>query len=332
MEKKRLISGIKPTGDLTLGNYIGALRNFVKLQDEYDAYYFIADLHSLTTGDMSPSELRKKRIEIATLYLACGLDPNKCNLFFQSDILEHTMVQWILTCESTMGELNRMTQFKDKSSKVVKQANGTEKIPTGLFIYPTLMAADILIYDADVVPIGEDQTQHLELTRTLAERVNKKYNMTFKIPTGIIPKVGARVKSLTDPTVKMSKSDKSSKSAIYLLEDPNVAYNKIMKAVTDSENKVYISENKPGVLNLLNIYAALNDISLIDAEKHFKDKNYAEFKQEVAESVKNELIKIQSKYDQAKLIVNEVLTKGAQEASKICKPIVAKLMRKIGLK
>nr|WP_318029529.1 tryptophan--tRNA ligase [Mycoplasmopsis bovis] len=167
---KRLISGIKPTGDLTLGNYIGAIKNFVKLQDEYESYYFVADLHSLTMGDNNADELKKRRKEIVATYLACGLDPNKCTIFYQSDIYEHTLVQWLLTCESTMGELSRMTQYKDKSQGALKQANGTEKIPVGLFMYPTLMASDILIYDADFVPIGEDQVQHLELTRMLSRK------------------------------------------------------------------------------------------------------------------------------------------------------------------
>ncbi|EIN14771.1 Tryptophanyl-tRNA synthetase [Mycoplasmopsis agalactiae 14628] len=329
---KRLISGIKPTGDLTLGNYIGAIKNFVKLQDEYDSYYFVADLHSLTMGDNDAKELEKRRKEIVATYLACGLDPKKSTIFYQSDIYEHTLVQWLLTCETTMGELSRMTQYKDKSQSALKQANGTEKIPVGLFMYPTLMASDILIYNADFVPIGDDQVQHLELTRTLAERVNKKYQMDFKIPEGIIPKAGARIKSLTDPYSKMSKSDKSAKGVIYLNDDPEVAYKKIMKSVTDSENKVYISDSKPGILNLLNIYAALCDISLTEAEAKFKDSNYAEFKTAVATVVKNELIKIQKNYQEAYKTVDSVTLIGAQKAKEICAPITKKLLSKFGFK
>lgn len=332
MIKKRLISGIKPTGDLTLGNYIGAIKNFVKLQDDYDSYYFIADLHSLTTGDNDAKVLKQRRKEVATMYLACGLDPKKCVIFYQSDLYEHSYAQWLLTCESTLGELKRMTQFKDKSQKVMLQPNGTEKIPTGLLMYPTLMAADILIYNADVVPIGEDQIQHLELTRTLAERINKKYKMKFKIPEGIVPPVGARIKSLTNPEVKMSKSNHSTKATIYLHDKPEVAYKKIMKAVTDSENKVYISESKPGVLNLLNIYASLKDLSLKEAETHFKNKNYAEFKKEVAEAVKDELTMIQNNYKKAEQIVDKVIAEGAIKAKKICSEIVDKLAKSMGLK
>ncbi|CAL59041.1 Tryptophan--tRNA ligase [Mycoplasmopsis agalactiae] len=329
---KRLISGIKPTGDLTLGNYIGAIKNFVKLQDEYEAYYFVADLHSLTMGDNNAVELEKRRKEIVVTYLACGLDPNKCTIFYQSDIYEHTLVQWLLTCETTMGELSRMTQYKDKSQSALKQANGTEKIPVGIFMYPTLMASDILIYDADFVPIGDDQVQHLELTKMLAERINKKYQLDLKIPNGIIPKEGARIKSLSDPTAKMSKSEKTLKGTIYLNDDPEVAYKKIMKSVTDSENKVYISNDKPGILNLLNIYAALTNISLLEAEAKFKDSNYAEFKTAVATVVKNELIKIQEKYEEAYKIVDSVTKTGAQKAKEICAPIAKKILSKFGFK
>ncbi|VEU75351.1 tryptophanyl-tRNA synthetase [Mycoplasmopsis maculosa] len=330
MERKRLVSGIKPTGSLTLGNYIGALKNFVKLQDEYETYYFVADLHSLTMGDSNPEELKKRRKEIVALYLACGLDPNKCSIFYQSDIYEHALLQWILTCESTLGELNRMTQFKDKSQKALKQANGTEKIPTGLLMYPTLMAADIILYNADFVPIGEDQTQHLELTRTLVERLNKKYKLDLKVPTGIVPKVGARIKSLTNPSEKMSKSEHGTKSTIYLFDDPEVAYKKIMKSVTDSENKVYISNEKEGVLNLLNIYASLKNITLLEAENHFENANYAEFKNEVGLVVKEELTKIQEKYKDAYEKVDEVTTKGAEKAKEIAKQIITKIMNNLG--
>ncbi|OAB48664.1 tryptophan--tRNA ligase [Mycoplasmopsis gallinarum] len=328
--KQRLISGIKPTGDLTLGNYIGALKNFVKLQEKYEGYYFVADLHALTTGKVDPNELYKARNEIVAMYLACGLDPEKSTIFFQSDLAEHSIAQWLMTSEVSIGELSRMTQFKDKSQKAIKQDNGTEKIPVGLLMYPVLMAADILIYNADVVPIGEDQTQHLELTRTIGERLNAHYQMDFKIPKGIVPPVGARIKSLTDPTAKMSKSDKSSKATIYLHDDPEVAYKKIMKAVTDSENKVYISNDKPGVLNLLHIYASLAEISLEEAETKFSNSNYAEFKQAVAEIVKNELIKIQKNYEEAKLLVDKVTKKGAEKAHSICAPIVQKLKKHMG--
>ncbi|WP_027120453.1 tryptophan--tRNA ligase [Mycoplasmopsis lipofaciens] len=332
MNKKRLISGIKPTGNLTLGNYIGALRNFVKLQNDYDAYYFVADLHALTTGKVDNKELKKARKEIVAMYLACGLDPKKSVIFYQSDVYEHAVAQWLMTSEVAIGELSRMTQFKDKSSKLEKQENGTEKIPVGLLMYPVLMAADILIYNADYVPIGEDQKQHLELTRTIAERLNKNYKTKFKMPQGMIPPVGARIKSLTNPENKMSKSEKSAKATIYLDDDPNVAYSKIMKAKTDSENKVYISDDKPGVLNLLNIYASLANISLEDAAIKFKEANYAEFKTEVATIVKEELIKIQANYEKALKMVDDVVLEGARKAKEICEPIVSDLLVKMGFK
>ncbi|WP_406613537.1 tryptophan--tRNA ligase [Mycoplasma corogypsi] len=328
--KQRLISGIKPTGDLTLGNYIGAIRNFIKLQDQYESYFFVADLHALTTGTVNPKQLQKDRENIVALYLACGLDPNKSVIFYQSQVQEHGLMQWLCTSETTIGELQRMTQFKDKATKL-KQGNGTTKVPTGLLMYPTLMAGDILLYNADLVPIGEDQTQHLELTRNIAERFNHKYKTRLKVPTGYIPEVGARIKSLTDPTQKMSKSDKSDKSCIYLLEDPKQAYNKIMKAITDSENKVCISNDKPGVLNLLNIYAALENKTLKEAEAKFKDANYKEFKEKVATSVFNLLTNIQTKYKQSLTLVQQVTALGATKASGIAKYTLNNLMLKMGL-
>ncbi|MCS4537186.1 tryptophan--tRNA ligase [Mycoplasma sp. CSL7475-4] len=330
MKKLRLISGIKPTGDLTLGNYIGALKNFVKMQDDYDAYYFVADLHGLTTGGVDPSENIRARKEIVAMYLACGLDPQKSTIFYQSDIYEHAYAQWLMTSEVSLGELSRMTQFKDKAQKLEKQDNGTEKIPVGLLMYPVLMAADILIYNADVVPIGEDQKQHMELTKIIAERLNKRYKTQFKLPKGVIPPVGARIKSLTNPESKMSKSDKSVKGTIYLHDNPDVAYKKIMKAVTDSENKVYIADHKPGVLNLLNIYASLAEITLEEAEQKFKDANYVEFKTAVAQIVKDELIKVQQNYEKAKLHIDQIVAQGAQKAKLICEPIVKDLATKMG--
>ncbi|QKT05133.1 tryptophan--tRNA ligase [Mycoplasma sp. OR1901] len=328
--KKTLLSGIKPTGNLTLGNYIGAIKNFVAMQKDYDSYVFVADLHALSTGAVDPIEFNKARKSIIAMYIACGLDYNQTTLFYQSDILATGVLQWLCTSLTTIGELSRMTQFKDKSTKL-KQGNGTEKIPTGLLMYPPLMAADILLYNTDVVPIGEDQVQHLELTRNIAERFNSKYNLDLKIPTGYVPKVGSRIRSLTDPNSKMSKSDsKSEKSIIYLLDDPEKAYSKIMKAVTDSENKVYISNGKPGVLNLLNIYASIKEISLEEAETLFKDYNYRDFKNEVGLAVKNLLIDIQSKYYDALSKVDEIAKIGAKKANKTANAVLSKIMKKIG--
>ncbi|QNM93919.1 tryptophan--tRNA ligase [Mycoplasma sp. Pen4] len=328
--KKRLLSGIKPTGDLTLGNYIGAIRNFVELQDNYESFLFVADLHALSTGAVNATELRKARKTIVALYLACGLNPENTTIFYQSQVAAHGQMQWLCTCETTTGELQRMTQFKDKATKL-KQANGTSKIPSGLLMYPTLMAGDILLYNPDIVPIGEDQKQHLELTRNIAQRFNARYNMNFQIPEGFVPPVGARIKSLTDPTVKMSKSEHGTKSTIYLLEDPKQAYNKILKAVTDSEGKIYISNEKPGILNLLNIYAALTNISLEDAAEKFKDTNYKEFKEAVATEVMNLLIKIQSNYKKALEIADQITDAGAEKASKVADYHLNKLMKKMGL-
>ncbi|QJR44348.1 tryptophan--tRNA ligase [Mycoplasma miroungirhinis] len=327
---KRLLSGIKPTGELTLGNYLGALKNFIDLQNKFDAYYFVADLHALTTNDSDPEKLKRRRKEVVALYLACGLDPQKCTIFYQSQVYEHGMMQWLMTCETTLGELNRMTQFKDKSQKSIKQGNGTESIPTGLLMYPTLMAGDILLYGAEYVPVGEDQTQHVELTRTIAKRLNNKYKTNLTIPEAYIPETGARIKDLQDPTSKMSKSNKSAKGTIYLLEDPTSAYNKILKAVTDSENKVYISNQKPGVTNLLNIYAGLKNITAKEAENQFKDENYKIFKEAVATEVKNLLTEIQSKFKQSLNEVEKVTEKGAKKAQLIAKPLLDNLMEKMG--
>ncbi|WLP85198.1 tryptophan--tRNA ligase [Mycoplasma seminis] len=328
--KKVLVSGIKPTGDLTLGNYIGALRNFVALQDEFESYFFVADLHALTTGTVDASELKKARKTIVALYIACGLDPNKATIFYQSQVEAHAMMQWLCASETTLGELQRMTQYKDKATKL-KQTNGTNKIPTNLLMYPTLMAGDILLYNPDIVPIGEDQTQHLELTRNIAERLNSKYGASFTLPDGYIPQVGARIKSLTDPTSKMSKSEHGTKSTIYLLENPQQAYNKIMKAVTDSEGKVYISKEKPGILNLLNIYAALTNMSLKEAEAKFKDYDYKQFKEAVASEVKSLLEDIQAKYNEALKVADEITDAGAAKASYIANKNLNKLMKKMGL-
>ncbi|WP_027120964.1 tryptophan--tRNA ligase [Mycoplasma leonicaptivi] len=328
--KKRLVSGIKPTGLLTLGNYIGAIKNFVKLQDEYETLVFVADLHALTTGSINPKELKKARESVLALYIACGLNPDSSIIFYQSQVIEHTMMQWLCSSETTIGELQRMTQFKDKSQKL-KQGNGTQKIPTGLLIYPNLMAADILLYNPDLVPVGEDQIQHLELTRNIAQKLNKHYKSNFKLPKIFVPEVGARIKSLTNPNEKMSKSENNDKATIYLLEDPEIAYKKILKSITDSENKIYISQDKPGVLNLLNIYAALNDISLKQAEELFINKNYKEFKETVALSVKNLLTDIQLKYKDTLNNIEEIANKGALRAQKIARPILNNLTLKMGL-
>lgn len=328
--KKVLLSGITATGKLTIANYIGAIKNMVNLQEKYDSYIFIADLHALTLP-IEPEQLNKNKNDLFALYLACGINPDKSTLFFQSDVLEHGMMEWLITVNTTIGELSRMTQFKDKSTKI-KSPNGMDTIPTGLLMYPTLMVGDILLYNADLIPVGVDQKQHVELTRNIVQRLNNKYKTSFNEPNPYIPNVGAKIMSLVDPTKKMSKSDKNDKASIYLLDDPEVAYKKIMKAVTDSENKIYISNEKPGILNLLTIYSALNDLTLEESENKFKNKNYGELKISVAESVKSLLINIQSKYKDMLLRINELSKIGAEKATKIAKENLEKLMKGMGLK
>ena len=327
--KKTLLSGITATGKLTLGNYIGAIKNMVKLQDEYNSFVFIADLHALTLP-IDPKILEQNRHNIYALYLACGLDPNKTAIFFQSDVMEHGLMNWLIINNTTIGELSRMTQFKDKSQKV-KSANGMDTIPTGLLMYPTLMVADIMLYDADLVPVGIDQKQHVELTRNITQRINNKYKLDFKIPEPYIPNVGNKIMSLTDPTKKMSKSDTNEKSSIYLLDNPGEAYKKIIKCVTDSEGKIYASPEKPGITNLLNIYSALKEISLKDTETYFKNKNYKELKEEVAQTVKEFLQNIQTRYQQFLPLVDKLSKEGAIKAAKVAKANLLKLMKGMGL-
>lgn len=326
---KRVLSGIKSTGDLTLGNYIGAIKNFVKLQEEYELFVFVADLHSLTI-DIKPADLRKHRKNVMAMYVACGLDPEKTTLFYQSEVSAHGEMSFIMENQTTIGELSRMTQFKDKSKK--KEANGTEMVKTGLLTYPTLMAGDILLYQPDIVPTGKDQKQHLELTRNIAQRFNNKFGDTFKIPEPFIPKFGSKIMSLTDPSKKMSKSSDKPKSYISLLDDPDVAYNKIQKAMTDSEGKVYASDEKPGVTNLLTIYASLTETTLEEAEKRFESKNYGEFKQEVGSVVRDFLINLQSKFNIALEQIDDIAKNGRERAMLVANKTLAKTFRKVGLR
>ncbi|MGL6125326.1 MAG: tryptophan--tRNA ligase [Metamycoplasmataceae bacterium] len=328
--KKRMVSGITATGSLTIGNYIGAIKNFITHQDKYEMFIFVADLHALTTS-ITPNDLDKNRKEIFAIYLACGLDPNKATIFFQSDIVEHTMLSWITTTNTYMGELSRMTQFKDKSSKT-KTENKTENIPTGLFVYPTLMAADILLYNPEFVPVGIDQKQHLELTRTLANRLNRKYNLNFNEPTPLFSKLGSKIMSLKDPESKMSKSDGDKNSTIFLLDDPAIAFEKIQKAVTDSENKVYYSDKKPGIKNLLTIYASLKDISIAETEQIFKESNYKEFKEAVGNVVKEFLENIQENYNKWLAELPSISKSGSLKASSIASENLRKIMKSVGFK
>lgn len=327
-----MISGITSTGKITLGNYLGAIKNFVSLQDEYEMFIFIANLHGITMP-IEKLELKENIKNLAALYFACGLDPEKSHVFLQSDVKEHAELGWILTCNTTIGELSRMTQYKDKATKA-KSANGTDFVPSGLLMYPCLMAADILLYDADFVPVGIDQKQHIELTRNIADRMNNKYGEMFKVPDIYTPKVGAKIMNLQDPTSKMSKSDETGKGVIFLLDEENVIRKKIKSAVTDSDNSIkYDIENKPGVSNLMTIYSSITKKTMEQIEKEFKDKNYGEFKDTVAESVVSLIIPIQKKY---KRYLNsddvvEFLEKGKKTVSILAEQKLKKVTKKIGL-
>lgn len=327
--KKRMLSGIKPTGRLTLGNYIGAIKQFIKYQDEYDLYVFIADLHALTLP-IDPKELRQNAKDLIAIYLACGLDPNKVVLFRQSDVHEHAELGYIMVCNSYMGEMSRMTQYKDKTAKISDKGS----IPTGIFIYPALMAADILLYDADYIPVGIDQKQHVELTRDLAIRFNSRYSDTFKVPEPVISKTGAKISSLSNPLKKMSKSE-SDKGTIYLLDDINISRKKIMSAVTDLGHEiVYDMENKPGISNLLTIMSCLSNRSIDDIVNEFNGKGYGEFKKAVADVVCDELLNLQNKVNEIKNsgIIDKILEDGAKKASLVAYKKLAKVYRKVGLR
>lgn len=325
--KKIVFSGIQPTGNLHLGNYIGALRNFGPLQEEYDCLYSIVDLHAITVRQ-NPTQLRQNCLKLMSLYLAAGLDPDRSLIYFQSHVPAHAELAWVLNCFTYMGELSRMTQFKDKAQK------HAENINVGLFAYPTLMAADILLYQTNFVPVGNDQKQHIEITRDIAERFNAIYGDVFTIPEPLIGKVGARVMSLSDPTRKMSKSDPED-TFIAILDEPNVIRKKVRRAVTDSEALVkYDVENKPGVSNLMSIYSAVTGKAFAEIENEFVGKGYGDFKEAVADAVIAELEPIQARYRQIsadKAYLNEVMTKGAERAAKLAARTMSKVRRKVGL-
>ena len=325
--KKIVFSGIQPTGNLHLGNYIGALRNFGPLQEEYDCLYSIVDLHAITVRQ-NPTQLRQNCLKLMSLYLAAGLDPDKSLIYFQSHVPAHAELAWVLNCFTYMGELSRMTQFKDKAQK------HAENINVGLFAYPTLMAADILLYQTNFVPVGNDQKQHIEITRDIAERFNAIYGDVFTIPEPLIGKVGARIMSLSDPTRKMSKSDPED-TFIAILDEPNVIRKKVRRAVTDSEALVkYDVENKPGVSNLMSIYSAVTGKAFAEIENEFVGKGYGDFKEAVADAVIAELEPIQARYRQIsadKAYLNEVMTKGAERAAKLAARTMSKVRRKVGL-
>ena len=328
MDKKVILSGVQSTGRLTLGNYLGAINNWVEMQEKYDCYYMIANSHSLTVRN-NPEELRNNTLKILALYIAAGLDPKKNTIFIQSQVKEHAELAWILNCYTYMGELSRMTQFKDKSLK------HQDNINAGLFTYPVLMAADILLYKANLVPVGEDQKQHLEITRDIAERFNKLYGDTFVIPEAYVRKETARIMGLQDPTSKMSKSATILNDVIFLDDSEETIIKKIKKAVTDSENVVrFAPETKPGVSNLMQIYSAITNKGFEEIEKDFEGKGYGDFKMAVAEVVVGKLKPIQEKYNE--LLENrdylvKVYTEGKMKAEKIAIKTINEVKEKIGI-
>ena len=328
MNKKVILSGVQSTGNLTLGNYLGAISNWKKMQEDYECNYMIANLHTLTIRN-NPETLRNNTLNLLALYLAAGIDPKKSNIFIQSQVPEPAELNWVLNCYTYVGELSRMTQFKDKSAK------HADNINSGLFTYPVLMAADILLYQADLVPVGEDQRQHLEITRDIAERFNNLYGETFKMPEGYIPKIAARIMGLQDPTSKMSKSSSIPNDSIFLNDEPDVIMSKFKKAVTDSENIVrYDTENKPGISNLISIYGAISGKTNAEVEKEFEGKGYGDFKKTVAECVIEELRPLQTKYKE--LVSNpeylkQIYVEGANKAKEKAEKTLRDVYSKIGL-
>ena len=325
-KRKRILSGIQPTGTPTLGNYIGAVRNWALLQSDYDCLYMVADLHSLTVRQV-PAELRRRTRELAALLLAVGIDPKNHVLFVQSHVPAHTELGWVLACNTQFGELSRMTQFKDKSAKHADNVNA------GLFTYPSLMAADILLYNADYVPVGADQKQHLELCRNIAERFNGLYSPTFVVPDGLIPKTGARIMSLQDPTKKMSKSDENTAGFITMLDTPAEIMKKFKRAVTDSEARVYYGENKAGINNLMGIYSCITGKSYDEIEKEFEGRGYGDFKTAVGETVVKELEPIQARYNELikdKAYLEKCYSEAAPRAEAIARRTLQKVMKKVG--
>jgi tryptophanyl-tRNA synthetase len=324
--KKRIFSGAQPTGQLHIGNYLGALKNWVALQNEYEAFYCIVNLHAITLPQ-DPTVLRQKTLDLARIYLASGVDPEKSTIFIQSDVPEHAELTWVLSCISRMGELERMTQFKDKGK------GNTERAGVGLFTYPVLMAADILLYQTNLVPIGQDQKQHLELTRDLAERFNRDFGETFVVPDAYIPPVGAKIMSLQDPAKKMSKSDENIAGSIFLLDDADTITKKIKRAVTDSGTEIRFDEERPAITNLLTIYHLLTGKPNDECESHFAGKGYGGFKTELAEVVVEFLRPFQQRiieFDDASL--DAILKPGAEKARSIASATLTDVYVKTGIR
>ncbi|MBR6107398.1 MAG: tryptophan--tRNA ligase [Oscillospiraceae bacterium] len=324
--KKRIFSAIQPTGVFTLGNYIGAIRNWHKLQDDFDSIYCIADLHAITVLQ-EPAELRKNTMRAFALMLACGIDPKRSITFVQSQNPHHAELSWVLSCSTMFGELNRMTQFKDKS------ARHADNINAGLFTYPVLMAADILAYNADLVPIGADQKQHLELARNIAQRFNQRYGDTFTVPDGYFPEQGARLMSLQDPTKKMSKSDENVNACVFILDDKDTILRKFKRAVTDSETEVCFREGKDGINNLMTIYGAVTGKTMDEITAEFAGQGYGPFKAAVGEAVADHLAPVQAEYERLiadKAYLTQCMTEGAGQAFRITRKSLQKVYRRVG--
>ncbi len=323
--KKRIFSGAQPTGKLHLGNYLGAIKSWVNLQDDYENFFCIVNLHAITVAQ-DPTELRKKTIELAKIYLAAGIDPKKSTIFVQSDVSQHAELAWVLNCIARMGELERMTQFKDKSK------DGVERSTVGLFSYPILMASDILLYMTNLVPVGSDQKQHLELTRDISERFNRDYGETFVIPEPYIPTVGARIMSLKDPSKKMSKSDDNENASIFLLDDAETVNRKVKKAVTDSGTEIVFDANRPAITNLLTIYQLLSNKTADECLIHFSNKGYGDLKRELSEQVIETLESFQKslrEFDDQR--VEKILADGAVRARKVASKTLSTVYSRIGL-
>ncbi len=333
MDKKTIFSGVQPSGNITLGNYLGAIKNWVRFQEDYNCIYAMMDMHAITVRQ-NPQELRKRTLDLLKIYISCGIDPEKSLLFVQSQVSEHAQLAWVLNCYTYMGELSRMTQFKDKSSK------HADNINAGLFTYPVLMAADILLYQADFVPVGKDQMQHIEITRDIAERFNSIYckegNPVFKVPEGLLAKSGAKVMSLTEPTKKMSKSDENPKAYISVLDDFSVIANKIKSAVTDSEGKIEYRPDdaeKAGINNLITIMAAVTGSTEAKIAEEFCGKGYGDFKKAVAEAVVEEIRPIRERYDElskSKDYLEQICRSGREGAEKISAKTLGKVYKKLG--
>lgn len=325
-DKKVSYSGVQPSGNLTIGNYLGALRNFSKYSEEFQTFYCVVDMHAITVRQI-PAELRRRTFETLALYIACGLDPEKNCLYVQSHVPAHAELAWILNCYTMFGELGRMTQFKDKSAK------HADNINAGLFAYPTLMAADILLYQTDVVPVGVDQKQHVELARNIACRFNQAYSDTFTVPEPIIEKNGMKIMSLADPTKKMSKSDENANAVVYILDDKDTIIRKFKRAVTDSDTEVRFADGKDGINNLISIYSCFTGKTVAEIEAEFAGKGYGDFKLAVGEACADALSGVQTRYNELlsdKAYLETIMKNGAEQASYFARKTLTKVKKKVG--